>query len=259
MYATTFPTGTVLPSGTMTLISCPSARATSSITALSVSTSARVSPVFTASPSCFVHLTRRPSSIVGDSASMWTLVAMGWLLEVEDAPRGGRDLLGRRLGGALEVFVVGHRDVSLGHALHGRVELVERVTLNDVHDLRADTGMRPAFLHDDGAIRLRDRRQDCRLIEGTQRPQVHHFGGHVLLGELLGGFQGYRDGLRVADQRHVGPLALHVRPPDRHEMLTLGDLALEVIEHLPLEDDDGVVVANGGLEEPFGVGGRRRG
>ena len=70
MYATTLPTGTVLPSAVSTLIRWPSARATSSMTALSVSTSARVSPVFTASPSRFVHLTRRPSSIVGESASM---------------------------------------------------------------------------------------------------------------------------------------------------------------------------------------------
>src|SRR5262249_30537935 len=42
IHATTLPTGTVVPSGTMTLMSWPSARATSSITALSVSTSASV-------------------------------------------------------------------------------------------------------------------------------------------------------------------------------------------------------------------------
>src|SRR6266568_3286841 len=47
-----------------------------SITALSVSTSASVSPDVTGSPSCFVHFTRRPSSIVGDKASMWTFVAI---------------------------------------------------------------------------------------------------------------------------------------------------------------------------------------
>src|SRR5438105_3596139 len=74
--ATTFPTGTVCPSVTATCRSTPSARATSSITALSVSTSASVSPVFTASPSRLCHFTRRPSSMVGESASMKTLVAM---------------------------------------------------------------------------------------------------------------------------------------------------------------------------------------
>src|SRR6266850_8177380 len=174
MYATTLPTGTVLPSGTITLTSCPSALATSSITALSVSTSARVSPFFTASPSRFVHLTRRPSSIVGDSASIWTLVAMGGLLEVEDAPRRGGDLLGRRLGGALEVFVVGHRNVGLRHALHRGIELVECVPLDDVDDLRADPGVGPTFLDHDRAVRLRHGRQDGRFIQRTQRAQIHH-------------------------------------------------------------------------------------
>jgi hypothetical protein len=45
--------------------------------ALSVSTSASGSPDFTASPSFFNHLTRRPSSIVGESASMKIFVAIG--------------------------------------------------------------------------------------------------------------------------------------------------------------------------------------
>jgi hypothetical protein len=48
------------------------------MTALSVSTSARISPLFTASPSFLSHFTRRPSSIVGESASITTLVAMDY-------------------------------------------------------------------------------------------------------------------------------------------------------------------------------------
>ncbi len=75
--ATSSETGTVAPAGTTCLSSVPPARATSSITALSVSTSARTSPTATGSPSPFFHSTRRPSSIVGESASMTTLVAIG--------------------------------------------------------------------------------------------------------------------------------------------------------------------------------------
>src|SRR6266404_1321774 len=77
MTATTLPTATVWPSAAATWRSTPSARATRSITALSVSTSASVSPVFTGSPSRLCHFTTRPSSIVGESASIYTLVAMG--------------------------------------------------------------------------------------------------------------------------------------------------------------------------------------
>ena len=74
--ATGSETGTVAPASTMCLSSVPAARATSSITALSVSTSASTSPTATGSPSCFFHSTRRPSSMVGERASMTTFVGM---------------------------------------------------------------------------------------------------------------------------------------------------------------------------------------
>ena len=76
MIPTTAATGAVPPSATNCLRSIPSPRAESSITALSVSTSATRSPVATESPSFFSHFTMRPSSIVGLSASMKIFVAM---------------------------------------------------------------------------------------------------------------------------------------------------------------------------------------
>src|SRR6267143_1404186 len=258
IHATTFPTGTVLPSGTTTLISWPSARATNSLMALSVSTSASVSPDLTASPSCFVHFTSRPSSIVGDNASMWTLVAMG-LLAVQHAPDGGDDLLGRRLGRALEQLVVRHRDVGLGDALHRRVEIIEGIPLDDVDDLRPDPAVRPAFLHHDRPGGLLDRFENRRLIDGTQRPQVEHFGRHVVLRELLRRLQCDAQRLRMAHQRHVAALALDVGAPDRDDVLTVGHLALEVVQHFAFEHDHRVVVADGRFEQALRVGGRRRG
>src|ERR1041384_4753738 len=183
IHATMLPTGTVMPSGTITFNSCPSARATSSMTALSVSTSASVSPDFTASPSCFVHFTRRPSSIVGDSASMWTLVA----IQVQNLPCRRHDLFGRSLRGSLEHLVVWHRNIGLGHALHGRIEIVERIPLDEIDHLRTDAGVGPAFFDHHRAVGLLHGIEDRRFIERPERPQIEHLGGHVLLGELVGG------------------------------------------------------------------------
>ncbi len=76
MIPTSLATATVAPAGTSCLRSTPSTRAASSMTALSVSTSASTSPGRTGSPSRFFHSTRRPSSIVGDSASIRTFDAM---------------------------------------------------------------------------------------------------------------------------------------------------------------------------------------
>ena len=66
----TVPTAAVPPAPTRIVRRRPSPRATSSIVALSVSISARISPDETSSPSDLSHRTTWPSSIVGDSASM---------------------------------------------------------------------------------------------------------------------------------------------------------------------------------------------
>src|SRR6185503_18133682 len=130
----------------------PSPRATSSMIALSVSTSASVSPFLMASPSFFSHLTRRPSSIVGERASMKTFVAIGGAPNsyveyrmssrdlyslIEDATRHTRfdirsvevhDFSDRRdrlrrvgLGCFLEILRVRHRHIGLVDANHRRV------------------------------------------------------------------------------------------------------------------------------------------
>src|SRR3989475_10244965 len=58
--------------------------------------------------------------------------------------------------------------------------------------------------------------------------------------------------------RDVGPLALDVCASDRNDVLSVGNVALQVVQHLALEHDHRIVVADRGLEEPLGIG-RRRG
>src|SRR4249919_293437 len=60
------------PSGTRILAILPSSTASNSIVALSVSISARISPDLTSSPSLTSHLASVPSSIVGDSAGIFS-------------------------------------------------------------------------------------------------------------------------------------------------------------------------------------------
>ena len=61
-----------VPSGTRILPSTPSSTASSSMVALSVSISARTSPLSTVSPSFFSHFASVPSVMVGDSAGIRT-------------------------------------------------------------------------------------------------------------------------------------------------------------------------------------------
>src|SRR5688572_13358429 len=133
------PTGEVPPSSRRRFRNTPSPRATSSMMALSVSTSARTSPLLTASFSAFNHFTRRPSSIVGESASIKTFVAIGsrpgLVVYVHDFLHRRDRLRHVRLGRPLEVLRVRHGHVRLVHAHYRRVEIVEAVALDVVDDL----------------------------------------------------------------------------------------------------------------------------
>ncbi len=74
---TSFTATSAVPSGTTILASTPSSIASTSIVALSVSISARMSPDLTLSPSFFSHRLRLPFSMVGESAGIRMLIGMG--------------------------------------------------------------------------------------------------------------------------------------------------------------------------------------
>src|SRR5437762_1149719 len=201
---TSCPTGRDSPSATSRLRSTPSPRATSSMTALSVSTSASTSPLFTASPSFLSHFTRRPSSIVGESASMKTLVAMSCsLLEVHNLLDRRDRLRGVRLRQPLEVLGVRHGNVGLVHANDRRVEIVKALALDVIHDLRADARELPALLEHDGAIRLRHRLLDRIDVHRPHRAKIHDVDANVFLRQLIRGLHRHQRHLAICHDRAV--------------------------------------------------------
>src|SRR5687767_12551964 len=257
------PTGDVPPSSISRFRSMPSPRATSSMIALSVSTSASTSPLFTASPSAFAHFTRRPSSIVGERASMNTLVAIspracGLGFDVHHFLHGGDRFRYVGLCGAFEIFRVRHGDVGLVHANHGRIEIVEAIALDVIDDLRAHAADLPSFLHHDGPIRLAHGVRNGFQIHRPYRAQVDDVDADVLFRELVSGLRGEVHGLAVGHDRTVVTFPLQVRLSNGDDVLLVRHVALDVVQHLPLEKDHGVVVANRALEQPLGVVRRAR-
>jgi len=79
------PSGTCAPAFTKIESSVPSKKLSSSIVALSVSTSARMSPVLTGSPSFLSHLMSVPTVMVSLSLGISMMLAMGVVV-----PRPGR-------------------------------------------------------------------------------------------------------------------------------------------------------------------------
>ncbi len=72
MTATGVPIGTTVPAATSCCSSTPASKASRSIVALSVSISARMSPLATGSPTFLSHLESSPSSIVSDRRGITT-------------------------------------------------------------------------------------------------------------------------------------------------------------------------------------------
>ena len=94
------------------------------------------------------------------------------------------------------------------------------------------------------------------VVKGNQSPGVDDLGGDALLGQLVGGLQGPLHIQQVGHDGHVRALPLDVRLAEGDaEVRVIGHLALGGVEHLVLEEADGVVVPDGGAQQARGVGG----
>src|SRR4051812_32296186 len=136
--------------------------------ALSVSISTISWPRLTASPSDTSHLRIVPSSIESDNRGMTTSLAI-WLHVPEGGERRVHHVLLVREGGLLQGLRVGHRHVGAGPALHGRVEPVEGLLLDQRRQVGPYAAVRPALLHDHRAVGLLDRLEDRVQVERTER------------------------------------------------------------------------------------------
>src|SRR6188768_980759 len=146
--------------------------------ALSVSISTSGSPRLTSPPSSTSHLSTVPSSMESERRGIVTSLAM-LLLEV---PEGGvHGVLLVRERRLLEWLGVRHRDVGAGHALHGRVEPVEGLLLDQRREVRAHAAVGPALLDDHDPVGLLDRLEDRVEVERPQRARVDHLGVDVVL------------------------------------------------------------------------------
>src|SRR5438876_7397273 len=165
----------------------PSASASRSNVALSDSTSASTSPVFTSSPLFFFHSTIVPSSIVSESLGM--LISAIRVLSERVADQA-LDVLAGRDRGPFELLVVGHRHLRPSEPADRRVQVIEATLLHACRDLGGHSVRRPPFFDDDAAARLAHRVHDGLPVDGPDRTQVDDLGVDFFLFHLLGGLVG---------------------------------------------------------------------
>ena len=151
---------------------------------------------------------------------------------------------------------IGQRHILLVHPQRRRIQIVEGVLDHPGHDLGPDAHRPPAFLGRDQTAGLLDALDDGLVVQRAQGAQVDDLAADALLRQLLGGLQGKADHAAVGGDGDVGALAADLGLADRHDIvLDLRHIELDAVHHLVLEEDDGVGIADGGLQQALGIGG----
>src|SRR5205814_5320445 len=136
---------------------------------------------------------------------------------------------------SLQVLGVGHRHIFLMHAQHGRVEIVEALTLYEVHDLRTHAADLPTFLQHHCAIGDLHGAGDRFDIHRPHGAQIDDVDVDSLLCQIIGNAHGDQHHLTVGDHRTVVALALELGDTHRNDVLAFRHFTLGVVEHLALE------------------------
>ena len=141
------------------------------------------------------------------------------------------------------------------HAQHGRVEIVEALTLYEVHDLRTHAADLPTFLQHHRAIGFLHGAGDRFDIHRPHGAQIDDVDVDSLLRQIICNAHGDQHHLAVGDHRTVVALALELGDTHRNDVLAFRHFTLGVVEHLALEEDNRVIITDCRLEQALGVGG----
>ena len=142
----------------------------------------------------------------------------------------------------------------------GGVEFVEYGALDHVGDLGSDAAEGFVFFDVNGAMGFSDGLEDGFFIEGTDGSDIHHFRADAVFGfKDFSGFQAGDDRATVGDEGDVAALAFDIGDTEGDEEFAVGqfvvgrDIPFFTVEFGALHEHDGIVVADGGLHEAFGV------
>ena len=142
----------------------------------------------------------------------------------------------------------------------GGVEFVEDGALNHVGDLSTDAAEGFVFFDVNGAMGFSDGLEDGFFVERTDGADVDDFGADAVFGfKDFSGFQAGDDRATVGDEGDVAALAFDIGDTEGDEEFAVGefvvggDVPFFTVELGALHEHDGIVVADCGLHEAFGV------
>src|SRR5690606_4454510 len=101
--------------------------------------------------------------------------------------------------------------------------------------------------------------EDGFLVPWPERAKVDHLGFDAVSCETLRSRRGDVDLFRPGDDRHIAALAYNSSLAKGHDVVRITwHISFERPHVLVLHVDDGIVATDGGLQQPFIVGWRRR-
>lgn len=214
------PTGTRVPGGTSSCPTVPDSKHSTSMAALSVSTTATTSPLRTRSPGPTSHSCNTPSSMSAPSEGMvnsvisarppgdrlsFRRVGTGRHGVADGATCGGDDSadLGQR--GLLQPARVRHGHFGAAHPLHGGIEVVEVLLGEACRDLRRKAAGAPSLVDDDRTVGARDGVADGGVVQGAQATQVDDLRADAVVRQVVGGGECLGQRAAVGDQETSVP------------------------------------------------------
>src|SRR5579883_324672 len=254
------PMGAELPSGTRILRSTPLVKASISILTLSVSTSARGSPLLTGSPSFLSQRRILPSSIVSPILGISTVFIYLNSLAAHEGRRYNSfhrfdNIILLRQRGSLQHFGIGHRDISAGNMLNGSIHVIEGVFVNQRGQPLTGPVVFPALFSNNNPVSLFHRVNNQINIDGTDASQVDDFGLNALFSEVFSSLQGDVEHARERHDSDILTGAFHIALIERHSILNIlfRYLTLHIVEQFVLDEQHRIGIAHRRFKHTFDI------
>src|ERR1700685_4594649 len=149
------------------------------------------------------------------------------------------------------------RRIQTGDADDGAVEIVEGFFVDNGGDFTGEASGAGVLVQDDDFVRLLYRLRYGFAVERGDGAQIEEFLINSLSASSLCGFERRVDHRSVGDDAEIAAFADDVCFADWDDIIFRGNFALDAaVEIFVLEEDAGIVVANGGFDQALGIVGR---
>mmetsp|Transcript_104697 Transcript_104697/g.293462 ORF Transcript_104697/g.293462 Transcript_104697/m.293462 type:complete len:373 (-) Transcript_104697:109-1227(-) len=153
---------------------------------------------------------------------------------------------------------VRHGNIRPTYTFHGRIQVVKGVRFHDHGgNFRSDSMLRPSLFQGDTTSSFLNTAQNGIPIQRTNRQEINNLTRNSLASQDFGSFQGEADLFRVRNDGDIGSFSFDFGLANFHDKV-LGLFLVchgkgDSVHEFMFQDQDGVGVPNGGLDESLGI------